>query len=187
MRRSVRPGQTTVEFALAFSIFALLMFGVIEVGRAVYEKQALARAAETMVNTLAQADARNGVPVQPVPSAVSAAIAQANVTADLGLSTSYPSSAGIGSGYYNAGSRTCVTLANGGISTNPPCEFASNLDGHVVIVGLPDLGFPDTLVVSITVPYHSFLQYPLQFLGNQAQETVAATTLHGQVPQPGQS
>lgn len=193
MLRSARRGQATAEFAIAFSIFALLMFGVIEAGRAIYEKDALARAAETMVQTLAQADVRSGMPMQPTAAAVSAAIAQANQTADLNLSTAYPfttlaNPTGITGGNYDPVNRICVpsTTLPPPPSTWQSCEFATNLDGHVLIIGIPYLGMPDTLVVTISVPYHSFLGYPLQALGNQAQETVAATTLHGQVPLPGQ-
>lgn len=183
MMRQLRRGQTTAEFAIVFAVFALLVFGVIEVGRAIYEKQALVRAAETLVQSLAQADPPTKASTNSptfwttfVPSLVK----QANQNAALGLSTAWPSTVTVTQGYYNAGSGTCVT--SGG-DPNQPCEFAANIDGHVVVIGLPSLNAPMEFVVTITVPYQSYIGYPLQLLGGQATETVAATTRCGQFQQ----
>jgi Flp pilus assembly protein TadG len=181
MKRRARLGQATVEFAIVFLVLSLVLFGAIEAARAVYEKDALTRAAEAIVQDLAEADPRGPNPF-PTSASVSAAIADANQKAGLGLATGWTSPTTSGSHYYNSANRDCETVVYD--SPQMPCDSKPNADGTVIIVGFPDLGQPATVRVTIKIPYRSYLEYPLQFLGGQAIETVAATTLTGQIPSP---
>jgi Flp pilus assembly protein TadG len=85
-------GQATVEFAIVISVFLLLLFGAIEVSRAVYEKQALARGAEVIARQLAQTDPETNV-MTPTwslyASDLTAAVDAANTQAGLGLNDQF--------------------------------------------------------------------------------------------------
>ena len=179
MKRGARPGQTTVEFAIVFSVFALVLFGAIEVSRAVYERHALARAAEVIAQELASS--RNGTGA--VSSATAGQALQDGARqSGLGFNTSNPPIAVI-DGTYDPGSHTCAGPGTGGSGSNA-CDLLVNSTNDVFIIALPSVGndniSPLKIVVTVTQQYHSFLEFPLQLLGGQASETVSATTLAGQ-------
>jgi Flp pilus assembly protein TadG len=143
-----------VEFALVISVFLLVVFSGIEVSRAIYQKHALARAAEAIVKELAQTnpdkqplDAATGNPVPYTMSFadVSTAIADANTQAGLGLSTVWPPAS---AGYATVADLPGSLLAGTGCdatygidpSTNPePCY------GYDAATGYCDLPATDTL------------------------------------------
>lgn len=179
MKQRVRSGQATVEFAIVISVFLMLLFGSIEVARAIYEKQALARAAEVVVQELGQTDPEvNPSTWSMSQTDINNAIANASTRANLGLTA--PDISTISTYQFNSATNACDSAGTGGA-----CEIVTSSDGSVVITGFPDLSGSNTTDIRVTVsqPYHSFVQYPLQFLGGSASATVEATTLTGQQQQ----
>jgi Flp pilus assembly protein TadG len=181
MKRRDRLGQATVEFAVVFLLLSTVLFGAIEVARAVFEKHSLARAAEVVTQELAQTDPSNSDSSWTLTAPmVSAAISNSNHQANLGLSTIWPQTTGITTtalmtGTYNSGSNECDATGTGS-----SCVSAPNQDSSVMVIGYPDLTTPITVSVTVSQPYKSFIQFPLQFLNGRASETVAATTLSAQ-------
>ena len=183
MMRRGRRGQATVEFAIVLTVFTLLIFGSIEVSRAIFEKHSLARAAETITQELAQTDAENEGDSWTVGSSdARMAIADANRQANLGLSTVWTQPITSTTLYtFNPADNSCD------VSTTVPddtCQSAANQDGTVMIIGFPDLTSPYTIKVTVSQPYRSFIGFPLPLLGGNAAETVAASTLKGQQQLP---
>jgi Flp pilus assembly protein TadG len=201
MKRRARRGQATVEFTIVISVFLFLVFGTIEVSRAIFEKQTLARAAEVIAQELADTNPRNvtsgtdpcsGTTVSNYiigMADVQKAIADANRQSNLNLSTIWPTSpytdvAHLPGGCFasslesfDATTNLCDTPLSG---TADECQAAPNQDGSVVVEGIPDLIGPGTITVTVSQPYSSFIVFPLQFLGGRVSETVSATTLSGQ-------
>jgi Flp pilus assembly protein TadG len=92
MRRA-KSGQATVEFAIVITVFLLLVFGAIEIGRAIYERQALARGAEVIADELAQTDPENNATTWAMSASdVTTAVVHANSRASLGLNTDFSTS-----------------------------------------------------------------------------------------------
>ena len=178
MLRSARRGQATAEFAIAITIFTLLIFGGIEGSRAVFEKHSLARAAETITQELAQTDPANaGINSSSWSmgaSDVATAIADANRQAHLNLNTVWSPPTGPATFSYNPADNMCDKTPGPNDDT---CQSVPNQDGSVMIIGTPDLYSPTTIKVTVSQPYRSFIAYPLPLLGGNASETVAASTL----------
>ena len=188
MKRGTRPGQATLEFAIVFAVFVFVVFGAIEVSRAVYERHALARAAEVIAQELTSL--RDKKQNYAIGSAIAGqALQDAARQAGLNFDTGNPgykiptSDGTIPHGTYEAGNHTCQPVVPGPSDTS--CDLLVNPTEDVSIIAIPNANAPQTVVVTVTQHYHSFLEYPLQFLGGQASETVSATTLGGQNPQTG--
>jgi Flp pilus assembly protein TadG len=178
MRQRCNRGQTTVEFALVIGVFLMVLLGAMEVARAIFEKQILARAAEVIANDLAQTDPElYGSTWTMKASDLEKAVTQANQLVDLSLNTGFPDPSTLSSYKLDAASHTCDAAGTGA-----PCQLAVNADGSVAVVGSPDLSGTGTMTIRVTVsqPYSSFIEYPFRFLGGNASETVTATTLWGQ-------
>jgi Flp pilus assembly protein TadG len=175
-----------VELAIVITIFTLVVFGAIEVSRAVFEKHTLARAAEVIVQELADTDPENGLAITNTwtlaTTDMSKAISDTNRQAGLNLSTIWPTSpytdvVDLPNGKFNPADSAC-DLTPG--PTDNTCQSAPNSDGSVVVTGYPDLVNPSTITVKVSQPYRSFLEYPLQLLGGNASETVSGSTLTDQ-------
>lgn len=188
MSGRAQRGQATVEFSLVIIAFLLIVFGTLEVARAVFERHSLARAAEVIAQELAETDPNRystaasfyTFSIDPRDSTalgyLTTAISDANIQAKLGLATSIPATP-IRAGTYNSSNHDC----SGTSTTQDSCESFTNRDGSVTIVGIPDLTAPDTIRVTVFQPYQSFLGAAIKPLfGNGVSESVAATTLSGQ-------
>ena len=196
MKSMIQRGQATVEFTLVILAFVTLLFGAIEVARAISEKDDLARASETIAHELAYTDPNlNGLtftldPADTTGQAqgfINQAVTDANASANLNLIaptyTSAPIST-ITTGFYNAdqNSNDC----SGAISpTALGCDSVTSADGNVVIAGFPDLSTYNTTEIRVTVcqPFTSVIGH-FGFLSRRdgkACETVTATTLNRQV------
>jgi Flp pilus assembly protein TadG len=192
MKNVMRRGQATAEFSLVILAFVIILFGAIEVARAISEKDTLSRAAETIAHELAYTDP-NLNPLFSMDSSdptsqtfINQAITDANKNAALNLTaptyTSIPVTT-ITAGYYNSdpNSNDCSAASSSG---TPACESVTSADGSVVIVGFPYLSTHQTTELRVTVckPFTSVIghfAFPSRRDG-KACETVTATTFHGQ-------
>jgi hypothetical protein len=127
MRRHAR-GQATVEFALVITAFLFLVFAGIEVSRAIFAKQTLARGAEVIAKELAQTNpdkeplnVASGLPAPYIMSFtdVSTAIGDANRQSTLNFSTVWP---------HRPLTPTTVGGLPGGLQANTSCDATYGID-----------------------------------------------------------
>jgi Flp pilus assembly protein TadG len=135
-----RSGQTTVEFALAFIIVAMGIFGVIDVAHAVFEEHGLTRAAEAIARDLS-------VTSGPLDaSAITAAISDAHTKSQIDFNTLATTTltTGVMSGsdcVTGTGGTPCQKLTNCPVAiVNSQCtDPSANGKGWVDVIGTPSL------------------------------------------------
>jgi len=202
-----RRGQALVEFSLVILAFLTILFGAIEVARAISMENNLTRAAETMAHELAYTDPNLSstftmdINDPSSQSFVSQAIADANKNANFslgplvyGASSVIPPTGASTGGYYNSDPNlndcsfpTSVPPSGPVPSTWQACQSVTSTDGNVVIVGFPNLNAvvpPQEIRVTVCQPFTSVIGH-FAFKSRtdgKACETVTATTLSAQVP-----
>jgi Flp pilus assembly protein TadG len=204
-------GQTTVEFTLVILAFVTILFGAIEVARAISMKDNLTRAAETIAHELAYTDPNldstfsMDIDDPTSQSVMSQAIIDANKNANLSLGpleydsssviTQTPAELAAGNGgYYNSDPNLndCSFPPSAPIPNPVPsawqaCQSVTSADGNIVIAGFPNLNAvvpPQEIRVTVCQPFSSVIGH-FAFKSRtdgKACETVTATSLSTQVP-----
>ena len=78
-RRSASRGQSLVEFALVLPLFIVLVFGVIDGGRAIFAFNQMSQIARSVARTASTACFQSPTPCDATTGPISAAIADASV------------------------------------------------------------------------------------------------------------
>ncbi len=78
-RRSDARGQSLVEFALVLPLFLVLVFGVIDGGRAIFAYNQMSQIARSVARTASTACFQSSTPCDATTGPISAAIADASV------------------------------------------------------------------------------------------------------------
>ena len=145
-RTGDRPGQAMVEMALAFGVFVLLVFGLIDAARAIYTVQGLTRAAEAIAH---QTDL--------VVNATSSGITTQTLTAPTVSGLTPPFSFG----------RTASPIA---FDPTPPTTVTNQpgyqelSNGAVYVCGAPNLATPWVIQVTVVNRFTPVTSY---FIGGR--------------------
>lgn len=147
-----QPAQAAVEFSLAFMIFTLLVFGGIEVARAVFDLHGLSRAAEITAHQLAEYYDTTSPPPPITSRDAATALQMARQDSDLAFSTAEPTTVTEGFGYQQ--------LSN----------------GSAFICGSSDLTNPRLIHVTVQEPFKPLFSRILGGLTITLSETATALT-----------
>jgi Flp pilus assembly protein TadG len=160
-----QSGQATVELALAFAVFALLVFGLIDAARAIYTLQGLTRAAEAVahqtdlvVNATYTGPGSNGITTQ-------------SLTTDMGVGLTPPFTFGRTASPIAFGTTAPTTVSRG-----PGYQELSN--SNVYVCGAPSLAIPWVIKVTVKTTFTPVTSYFIG--GKQLALSRSATVLTAQ-------
>ena len=174
MRDREAAGQASTEFVIGFMVLALLVFGLIDVTRAVFTTHGLTRSAEAIAHNLALLDST--IPPTAINSTnAETAILAGKAVGGVGFNTGTPTTTISCAGYQLLSNDS--TIACTGTAT---CGASASTTNAVTICAAPDLQNPSEVRVTVA---QSFMPVTSLFIGGHMfpmSETVSAVTASAQ-------